>query len=84
LGKLAISEIVDWLLFTFSKYELSTRVLLSSALAAPLDTTIFLYGAEMIRGGMFTLPNIVMSILGKMVGAVVIWWFVKRREKRMD
>ncbi len=79
----AISEIVDWLLFTFSKYTLSTRVLLSSALAAPIDTTIFLYGAQMIRDDMFTLPNIVMSILGKMVGAVVIWWFVRRREQRL-
>ncbi len=41
----AISETVDWLLFTFTKYRLSTRILLSSAVAAPLDTTVFLYGA---------------------------------------
>jgi len=79
----AISEIIDWLLFTFSKYKLSTRVLLSSAIAAPLDTTIFLYGAEMIRDGMLTVPNIVMSIIGKMVGALVIWWFVRRREDKI-
>ncbi|PHS77951.1 MAG: hypothetical protein COB56_01400 [Robiginitomaculum sp.] len=79
----AVSEIIDWLLFTFAKYKLSTRVLLSSALAAPVDTTIFLYGVEMIRDGMFTLPNIVMSIIGKMVGALVIWWFVRRRERNV-
>ena len=36
----AISEIVDWLMFTFTKYRLSTRVLLSSALAAPIDTCL--------------------------------------------
>ena len=78
----AVSEIIDWLLFTFSKYKLSTRVLLSSALAAPVDTTIFLYGAEMIRDNMFTVPNIVMSIGGKMVGALVIWWFIKTRVKK--
>ncbi len=41
----AVSEMVDWALFTFTRYRLSTRILLSSALAAPLDTTIFLYGA---------------------------------------
>ena len=75
----AVSELVDWALFTFSKYKLSTRVLLSSALAAPIDTTLFLYGAEMVRGGMFTMPNIVMSITGKMIGAIVIWWIVKKR-----
>jgi len=75
----AVAELVDWALFTFTKYRLSTRVLLSSALAAPLDTTIFLYGAEFIRGGMFTGPNITMSIVGKMVGALVIWWIVRRQ-----
>jgi len=78
-GAFAIAELVDWALFTFTKYKLSTRVLLSSAIAAPLDTTIFLYGAEIIRDGMLTGPNITMSIIGKMVGAVVIWWFVRKR-----
>jgi len=76
----AISELVDWAMFTFTKYRLSTRILLSSALAAPLDTTLFLYGASMIRDGQLTIPNITMSILGKMLGAIVIWWFVKQRE----
>lgn len=43
----AVSETVDWLLFTFTKYKLSTRILLSSALASPVDTTVFLYGADL-------------------------------------
>ena len=74
----AIAEMVDWALFTFTKYRLSTRVLLSSAIAAPLDTTIFLYGAEIIRPDQLTLPNVTMSIIGKMVGAVVIWYIIKK------
>lgn len=78
-GAFAIAELVDWALFTFTKYKLSTRVLLSSAIAAPLDTTLFLYGAEMIRDDMLTAPNIIMSIIGKMVGALVIWWIIKRK-----
>lgn len=41
----AVSEIVDWAFFTFTRYKLSTRILISSALATPIDTTIFLYGA---------------------------------------
>ncbi len=81
-GAFAIAELVDWALFTFTKYELSTRVLLSSAIAAPLDTTIFLYGAEMIRPDQLTGPNVTMSIIGKMLGAVVIWWIVKRKFER--
>jgi len=74
-----ISELVDYALFTFTKYKLSTRVLLSSALAAPLDTTAFLFGASFIRDAQFTLPNIIMSVGGKMVGAVIIWWLIKQR-----
>ncbi len=76
----AISEIVDWLMFTFTKYKLSTRVLLSSALAAPIDTTVFLYGASFIRDAQLSIPNVTMSIIGKMAGALVIWWFLRRRE----
>jgi len=75
----AIAELVDWALFTFTKYKLSTRVLLSSAIAAPLDTTIFLYGAELIRPDQLTGPNVTMSIIGKMVGALVIWWIIRRQ-----
>ena len=81
-GAFAIAELVDWALFTFTKYNLSTRVLLSSAIAAPLDTTIFLYGAEMIRPDQLTVPNVTLSIVGKMLGAVVIWWIVRRRMER--
>ena len=76
-GAFAIAELVDWALFTFTKYRLSTRILLSSAIAAPLDTTIFLYGAELIRSDQLTMPNVTMSIIGKMFGAILIWWIVR-------
>lgn len=45
----AISEFFDWLMFTFTKYRLSTRILVSSAVAAPIDTTVFLYGADLAK-----------------------------------
>ena len=77
-----ISEIVDYALFTLTKYKLSTRVLLSSALAAPIDTTAFLYGASFIRDAQLTVPNVVMSVGGKMFGAVIIWWLIKQRMER--
>ena len=76
----AVSELVDWALFTFTRLKLSSRVLLSSALAAPIDTTVFLYGAEQIRPDQLTVPNVAMSVAGKMAGALVIWWVVKRLE----
>ncbi|MEM6626303.1 MAG: hypothetical protein AAF719_06330 [Pseudomonadota bacterium] len=78
----AISELVDWALFTFTKYRLSTRVMLSSLIAAPLDTTIFLYGAELIREGMLTPPNWVMSVIGKLAGAAAISAVVRAQEDK--
>lgn len=85
----AISESSDWLLFTFTKYRLSTRIVLSSAVAAPVDTTIFLYGADLAvqaqghpAGTMFNLANWIFFILGKMIGAVIVWYMMRRREDR--
>jgi uncharacterized PurR-regulated membrane protein YhhQ (DUF165 family) len=84
----AISETVDWLLFTFTKYRLSTRILLSSALAAPVDTTVFLYGADLAKqmqlglepGNSLHLANWVVFVIGKMIGAVVVSAVIRRRE----
>ncbi|MEO9970220.1 MAG: VUT family protein [Hyphomonadaceae bacterium] len=84
----AISEIVDWALFTFTKYKLSTRILLSSALATPIDTTIFLYGADLARqmalgepeGNSLHLANWIVFVIGKMIGALIVSRMVKKRE----
>ena len=84
----AVSELADWALYTFTKYRLSTRILLSSALASPIDTTIFLYGADLAMqmnmgsepGSMLHWANWVVFIIGKMVGAVIVSYAVRRRE----
>ena len=75
-----IAELVDWALYTFSKLRLSSRVLLSSALAAPIDTSIFLFMAQAIVPGAFTAPNITMSIIGKLVGAFVVFIILRSRK----
>lgn len=99
----AISEITDWLIYTFTKYRLSTRIILSSAVAAPVDTTIFLYGADLAiqlkdkgaldhgelfglipmplaDGNMLHWANWIVFIIGKMVGAVIVSYMIRRRE----
>lgn len=84
----AISESVDWLMFSFTKYRLSTRILLSSAIASPVDTTVFLYGADIAKqmelglepGNSLHLANWVVFVIGKMVGAVVVSILIRRRE----
>jgi queuosine precursor transporter len=78
----AIAELVDWAIFTFTKWPLSRRVFVSSLIAAPIDSVAFLFGANFIRAGSFTAANIVMSVAGKMVGAVVVSLVVWRAERR--
>ena len=95
----AISEFFDWLLFTFTKYRLSTRILLSSAVAAPIDTSIFLYGADLAKqlnagqdlsfgfmglpvadGNTLHIANWVVFIIGKMIGAFVVSYMIRKQE----
>ncbi|MEM6534581.1 MAG: VUT family protein [Pseudomonadota bacterium] len=84
----AVSETVDWIFFTFTKYRLSTRILLSSAVAAPIDTTVFLYGADLAMqmnmgaepGSMLHAANWIVFIIGKMVGAVIVSAVIRNRE----
>lgn len=84
----AISEGVDWLMFTFTKYRLSTRILLSSAVAAPVDTTVFLFGADLAKqmeygldpGNTLHVWNWVIFVIGKMIGAVIVSAIIRRRE----
>lgn len=84
----AISELVDWMVYTFTRYRLSTRILISSALAAPVDTTVFLYGADIAQqmelgaepGNMLHPVNWIVFVIGKMVGAVIVSWVIRRRE----
>lgn len=95
----AISEFFDWLIFTFTKYRLSTRILLSSAVAAPIDTSVFLYGADLAKqlnaggslaysslgipiadGNTFHIANWVVFIIGKMIGAFVVSYTIRKQE----
>lgn len=83
-----VSEFFDWLLFTFTKMKLSKRILYSSAVATPIDTTIFLYGADLAKqmqldadpGNTLTLANWIVFVTGKMVGAFVVSDMIRRRE----
>ena len=83
-----VSEFFDWLLFTFSKMKLSKRILWSSAVATPIDTTIFLYGADLAKqmafdaepGNTLTLANWIVFVIGKMIGAVIVSNMIAKRE----
>ena len=78
----AISELVDWFIFTLSKRPLSHRVLLSSAVSAPLDSMAFWFLASFAVAGVFTLSTVLTAILSKLAGAYVVYLYLIRREKK--
>ena len=70
----AISETADWAIFSFTRQPLQQRILLSSLISVPLDTLAFLYLA-----GFLTIATFVLGVLSKTIGALTIWYLLKRR-----
>ncbi len=73
-----ISELVDWAVYTFSKKPLSARVMLSSALSAPLDSAVFWALASLTVAGVFTWSTVLTAIASKLLGAFVVYLLLKR------
>ena len=70
-----VSEFCDWAVYSFTGKTLSQRILLSSAISTPIDSIVFL-GLL----GFLGVSGVVLMTLSKMLGAVVVWWMVRRRE----
>lgn len=77
-----ISELVDWAVYTFTKRPLSQRIMLSSALSAPLDQVVFIWLASFVVPGIFAWGTILTGIVSKLAGAAVVAWIVAQREKK--
>lgn len=75
-----VSELVDWSVYTFTGKPLSERILYSSLLAAPLDTLMFFYGAEMVVPGIFSTGTVIAAVLSKLAAAAFVAWLVRQRE----
>jgi len=71
----AISELTDWAVYTITKRPFSQRVLLSSALSTPVDSVVFL---SLV--GLFSVPAVLIMTVSKMLGAVIVFYLVRRRE----
>lgn len=71
-----VSELADWAVYTFTKRPLSERVMYSSFLGAPVDSAVFLIGL-----GIATPAGIVTMTASKLLGAIVVWWLMRRRER---
>lgn len=70
-----ISELADWAVYTWTKKPFAQRVLISSAVGTPLDSIVFLA----IIGHISVTAVIVMTV-AKMLGALVVWWMLQKRE----
>ncbi|HWU50305.1 MAG TPA: VUT family protein [Asticcacaulis sp.] len=79
----AISESVDWALFTFLKLPLSKRVFISAGLGAPIDTTVFYLMASATIAGIFNIYAIGSSIASKLVGCLIVYLLMKHRERKL-
>lgn len=73
----AVGELGDWALFTFTRKPFSQRILISSLLGAPLDSLVFL-----LFIGLATPWSIVIMSLSKLVGSLLVFFLVRRRERR--
>ena len=71
-----VAEFIDWAVYTFTGRTLSQRILLSSIVATPVDSAVFLYMAGF--GSPFA---VLIQTLSKLAGAVIVWWIVRQREK---
>lgn len=79
----AISEFIDWAIFTITKRPLSKRILWSCAASAPVDSLVFLVGANLAIPGIFTWLTLATSVSSKLAGTFVVYLLLKRRERQL-
>lgn len=77
----AISESIDWAIFTFTKRPLSKRILWSCGASAPVDSLVFLVGANMAVPGLFSWITLAAAVISKLSGAYVVYLMLKHRER---
>ena len=70
----AISETVDWLVYTITNRPFADRVLLSTAISAPVDSSAFLLLADL-----FTWPLFLIGTTSKVTAGVIVWVLVRKR-----
>jgi queuosine precursor transporter len=74
----AVSELIDWLVFTITKRPLRDRLWLSAALSVPVDTALF-FGML----GVWEANVWAASLASKLLGVSVVWALMRARDGRM-
>lgn len=68
----AISEVIDALVYTYTKRPMKDRILLSSFISTPTDSLVFL-----VMLGFFSWLGLIIMTLVKMIGALIVWKLIK-------
>lgn len=68
-----ISELIDWLVYSWSWQPFHQRVLISSVAATPVDSTVFLYMIDHL-----SYVAVILMTIAKMLGALVVWFLIKK------
>jgi queuosine precursor transporter len=69
-----ISEFADWAIYSFTGKPFAQRVLLSSVIATPIDSAVFLYML-----GHLGAMGVTLMTLSKLVGALIVWAMIRNR-----
>jgi uncharacterized PurR-regulated membrane protein YhhQ (DUF165 family) len=75
LSAFLISEFADWAVYSYTRRPFGQRVLLSSLVGTPLDSVVFLAVI-----GHLSFAGAAAMTVSKMLGALVVWWMLRRRE----
>ena len=74
LTAFALSEMVDWGVYSFTKRPLQNRILLSALLSVPVDTLVFQHLA-----GYLTPAAFMTEMVSKAIGLAIVWYLLKLR-----
>lgn len=72
----AVSELVDWGTYTITKRPFYQRILISSLIATPIDTAVFLAFINILTPATF-----VLMVAAKLVTAFAMFYYGKLREQ---
>jgi uncharacterized PurR-regulated membrane protein YhhQ (DUF165 family) len=71
-----VGELLDWAVYTCTGRPFSQRILLSSIVSTPVDTTVFLLLISMADAA-----TILIMTMSKLAGALAVFLLVRRRER---
>ena len=74
LAAFLISEFADWAIYSFTKKPLHERILISSAIATPVDSAVFLSVINHLSWS-----GVIAMTVSKMIAALIVWQIVRKK-----